>query len=60
MTEKNDMQEKLEVCAICAWRDTCQKKFNISGRDVRCPDFCRDMSIGTSAGEEHEDTGKEE
>ena len=33
------------MCILCAWRENCQKKFSVSGRDVRCPDFVRDMSI---------------
>lgn len=36
---------KKDICILCAWRENCQKKFSISGRDVRCPDFVRDMSI---------------
>ncbi len=39
-------EEKLvEICAVCAWRATCRKKFSISGKDIRCPDFVRDLSI---------------
>ncbi len=34
-----------EVCALCAWRAHCQKKFLLSGKDIRCPDFVRDVSI---------------
>jgi hypothetical protein len=45
-----------DICAVCAWRETCQKKFSISGRDMRCPDFSRDLSVGndgkTSADDE--------
>ena len=39
------MTAEIEVCAICAWRATCQKKFSISGKSVRCPDFVRDVSL---------------
>lgn len=35
-----------DICAVCAWRGDCQKKFAVSGRDVRCPDFVRDVSLG--------------
>jgi hypothetical protein len=35
----------VNICAICAWRATCQKKFSVSGKDVRCPDFVKDVSI---------------
>ena len=49
-------KEKLvEICAVCAWRATCQKKFSISGKDIRCPDFVRDLSI-----EMEEKSGEEE
>ena len=33
------------ICAICAWRATCQKKFSMSGKDMNCPDFEKDISI---------------
>jgi hypothetical protein len=34
-----------DICAVCAWRVTCQKKFSVSGKDLRCPDFSRDITI---------------
>lgn len=34
-----------DVCSVCAWRETCQKKFSISGKDIRCPDFVKDVTI---------------
>jgi len=37
-----------EICAICAWRANCQKKFSISGKDIRCPDFTKDVSISNA------------
>jgi hypothetical protein len=37
--------DKIEICAICAWRADCQKKFSMSGRDIRCPDFVKDLSL---------------
>jgi hypothetical protein len=33
------------ICIICAYRETCQKKFSISGKDMNCPDFAKDISI---------------
>ncbi|HAM51226.1 MAG TPA: hypothetical protein DCP92_11255 [Nitrospiraceae bacterium] len=33
------------ACAICAWRQDCKKKFTLSGRDIRCPEFVKDLSI---------------
>lgn len=55
------MTEKLEICAVCAWRETCQKKFSVSGRDVRCPDFSKDLSLKKQGHdkEKSEETGKE-
>ncbi len=35
----------MSICAVCAWRETCQKKFTVSGKDIRCPEFVRDISI---------------
>ena len=35
----------MNVCAICAWRGTCNKKFTVCGRDMYCPDFVRDVTI---------------
>lgn len=39
------MTDEAAICAICAWRATCRKKFSLSGKDMRCPDFVRDISI---------------
>lgn len=39
------MKTKKEICVLCAWRENCSKKFSISGRDIRCPDFVRDLGI---------------
>jgi hypothetical protein len=33
------------ICAVCAWRATCQKKFTVSGKDMRCAEFVRDVTI---------------
>ncbi|MDP2167377.1 MAG: hypothetical protein Q8J64_03485 [Thermodesulfovibrionales bacterium] len=46
------MTETKDICAICAWRATCQKMFSVCGRDVRCPDFVKDASIGREAPKE--------
>ncbi|MBI4691225.1 MAG: hypothetical protein HY754_13325 [Nitrospirae bacterium] len=42
----------MEICAVCAWRETCQKKFSICGKDIRCPDFARDVTIKEEKGKE--------
>ncbi|MCX7793010.1 MAG: hypothetical protein N2257_01180 [Thermodesulfovibrionales bacterium] len=42
----------IECCAICAWRETCQKKFSLSGSSLHCPEFVRDISIKILLSEE--------
>jgi hypothetical protein len=43
--QEDMMGSGVEICAICAWREACQKKFSLSGKDIRCPDFVRDISV---------------
>ena len=53
------MKSGKEVCVLCAWRESCQKKFSVSGKDIRCPDFVRDLSIKKeSASEDKEEKKK--
>ena len=33
------------ICAICAWKATCQKMFSMSAKDMKCADFVKDVSI---------------
>ncbi|UCE79434.1 MAG: hypothetical protein JSV13_02035 [Nitrospiraceae bacterium] len=39
------MSSKREICILCAWRENCQKKFSVSGKDMRCPDFAEDITV---------------
>jgi hypothetical protein len=34
-----------QFCAVCAWRETCAKKFCVADGGARCPDFTRDISL---------------
>jgi len=34
-----------QSCAVCAWRETCAKRFSVTDGGARCPDFSRDVSI---------------
>ncbi len=34
-----------DICVVCAWRVDCQKKFSISGREIRCADFVKDLAF---------------
>jgi hypothetical protein len=52
------MSSKQEICILCAWRENCQKKFSISGKDIRCTDFVRDLSIKDE--ETQDDRGERE
>jgi hypothetical protein len=40
------MTTEVSLCAVCAWRKECQKRF-LKSREVefRCPDFTKDMAI---------------
>jgi len=42
------------ICAVCAWRETCKKKFSVSGKDMRCAEFVKDVSIKQKSEEEAE------
>lgn len=39
------MNAARNICAVCAWRATCQKKFSVSGKDLNCAEFVKDVSI---------------
>lgn len=34
-----------QSCAVCAWRESCAKRFSVSDGGSRCPDFSRDITI---------------
>lgn len=46
-----------EACSICAWRATCSKRFSISGRDIRCPDFTMDVTVSSKPEADATDEG---
>jgi hypothetical protein len=48
------------ICAICAWRATCQKKFAVSGKDFRCAEFVKDVTIKEEQKEASEEEKKKE
>ncbi len=48
-----------DICIVCAWRGTCQKMFSVSGRDIKCADFVRDVSIKEEVSKEDETNLKE-
>jgi hypothetical protein len=42
MDRKPDAREA-SICAVCAWRETCVKKFSFSGQ--HCLEYTRDLAI---------------
>jgi hypothetical protein len=48
--EKEDLSQEPLLCLICAWRETCLKKYSFSGG--QCLEFCRDVTIKLPADQE--------
>ncbi len=46
-SSKENTPQVKNICAVCAWRESCAKKFSVSGRDIRCTEFVKDVSIKT-------------
>ena len=41
------------ICVICAWRQTCNKKFLMDGASTtRCPDFTKDVTLRSDDSED--------
>ncbi len=55
------MPDDRSICVICAWRQTCNKKFSMDGAtSTRCLDFTRDVTLtAAAAGEPTEDSERE-
>lgn len=53
------MSAEQTICVICAWRETCQKKFSMSGRDVKCVDFVKDVSVSKERETEESESEKD-
>jgi hypothetical protein len=51
---------EISICAVCAWRATCQKKFTVSGRDFRCAEFVKDITIKQELEEEKPEEEKKD
>jgi hypothetical protein len=38
--------EERTICVVCAWRETCQKKYSFSSSGgTKCPDYSRDLTL---------------
>jgi hypothetical protein len=49
-----------QFCAVCAWRQTCAKKFSVPDGGARCPDFTRDVTIKAPESDDIQEAPKEE
>ncbi len=45
------MSKEKVLCAVCAWRGTCQKQFSMKAGQ-KCADFVRDVTIKEEKKEE--------
>ncbi len=45
-----DLKDEPLLCLICAWRETCQKKYSFTGG--QCVDFTRDITVKLPGEEE--------
>jgi len=41
--EKPDLSQEPLICLVCAWRETCLKKYSFTGG--QCLDFSRDVTV---------------
>ncbi len=41
------IESPVKLCAVCAWREFCKKKFSIQQEagSFRCPDFVYDVTL---------------
>ncbi len=52
------MSSDKTICVICAWRQTCNRKFQMDGAtSTRCPDFTKDVTLRVQ--EDSEETTKD-
>jgi len=52
------VEEKTQLCSVCAWRADCKKKFYISKKPgLRCVDFTRDITLKSPGENQREPDG---
>lgn len=49
-----------QSCAVCAWRENCNKRFSVCDGGARCPDFSRDVGIKDIDEDTHKPTESKE
>lgn len=46
MKVKESISEEIVLCARCAWREFCTKKFTMDNtKPIKCPDFSLDYTL---------------
>ncbi|PMP63967.1 MAG: hypothetical protein C0197_01605 [Caldimicrobium thiodismutans] len=46
MNSLNNSQDEIILCARCAWREFCVKKFSFDNtKPIKCPDFSPDLEL---------------
>ncbi len=51
------MSDGYTICVMCAWRQTCSKKFSMSGATtIRCPEYTMDVTLKQADGVQESDT----
>jgi len=54
------MDNDVTICAVCAWRATCNKKFYVDGTTTtKCIEFTRDLTLKSRSEEVESDWKKE-
>ncbi|MBI4961937.1 MAG: hypothetical protein HY913_01535 [Desulfomonile tiedjei] len=53
------MESNRTICVVCAWRQTCNKKFSMDGAtSTKCPEFTRDVTLPLERQVEKEEESK--
>jgi hypothetical protein len=46
------MEGERTICVMCAWRQTCNKKFSMDGATTtKCPEYTRDVTLKPASSE---------
>ncbi len=45
-SQNNSSEETVVLCANCAWREVCVKRFSFDNtKPIKCPDFSPDVKL---------------
>jgi hypothetical protein len=55
------MENDRTICVMCAWRQTCNKKFSMDGATTtRCSEYTRDVTLKVPDEEKEADKNRNE